>query len=875
MRPASTLRSQIGREIFRLFGTYVIGVTALIVLLAIYGIHYHQKEAFKHYKTLVMTRLSYEISATLRQAKDLTESTAVWTGLTDSGGRGTYWLPLLLKANENPLRQYDLLDYRGRAFIHSTSGLLTGDLQSLQQTVQDGQMHFETLHIGRTDELVVSLPITAHLTDGLAGILVARLDLGQLLQSLDLPQDMAIGFGMKPADFEPTDFSWQKEQFRYTWSEAGRELSFEVQLQQSSLPALVFVLMGLAVSMVCAGALLRGLKRWTRDFSKRTTQRLEALVQLANNTLQGLDVQTPSDLAGDEVSQVSSTLHGILQRQRQITQQLQVFSRVFETAAEGILITNTQGMVVDVNAALMQMTGYTKLELRDRPAGQLYHHSQAPQASTVPDIASSVRERGSWRGETFFLNKHREPIPVLLSVSTLRDAQGKHLGHVSVLTDIRPMRQAEQRLKDLLNLDPLTGLPNYRAFLEFMHTRMQGGRFALLFIDMDHFKHINDTFGHDQGDEVIRQIAQHLQAHLPAGHFLCRRSGDEFMAVVDVDNSDQAFQKSLQAVFKETVFSANHQDAVQVSVTFSAGAALFPDHSEKLQELLIYADTALLQAKESGRNRIEWLNASLLAATSRKSLVEAKLAVAIQAQKILPWYQPEVDLETGQIIGFEALARWHDEALGMVAPGEFIPLAEQSGAIDPLTQSMFAQVVRDSQLIRARFPGAVMALNSSPQLLSGRRLFAMLSGLALELDNGLEGFVLEITETDFAMSPQELAIQLQAIMGMGVRVAIDDFGKSYSSLSRLASMPIQKLKMDMSFVAGLEREDNLKIVSAILALAQSLGLQVTAEGVENRFQRDTLLRLGYRQAQGFGYARPMPLHDILALPPVLPGTWAS
>lgn len=198
-------------------------------------------------------------------------------------------------------------------------------------------------------------------------------------------------------------------------------------------------------------------------------------------------------------------------------------------------------------------------------------------------------------------------------------------------------------------------------------------------------------------------------------------------------------------------------------------------------------------------------------------------------------------------------------------------LAEQSGAIAPLTQNLFAQVIQDSRVIRTRFPGATIALNSSPQLLSGKRLLTMLTHLASQLENGLSGFVLEITETDFALSPQELASQLQAIMGLGVRIAIDDFGKSYSSLSRLTSMPIQKLKIDMAFTAGLEREENIKIISGILALAQSLRLEVTAEGVENRFQQDTLIQLGCKQAQGYLFSKPLSLQELIALPdPLIP-----
>jgi predicted signal transduction protein with EAL and GGDEF domain len=322
----------------------------------------------------------------------------------------------------------------------------------------------------------------------------------------------------------------------------------------------------------------------------------------------------------------------------------------------------------------------------------------------------------------------------------------------------------------------------------------------------------------------------------------------------------------LKLIFKPAVFSIQHGGTVQMTATFSAGAALFPEHSQSVNELLIYADTALLSAKQSGRNQIKWLNTKMMTDTTRKTKVERKLAAAIRDDRIFPHYQAEVNLQSGKIIGFEALARWHDEELGVVSPAEFIPLAEQSGAIDPLTERLFAQVIQDSHAIRAHFPNAKIALNSSPQLLAGKRLLNILSHLASELDNGLEGFVLEITETDFAMSAQELAIQLQSIMGLGVRIAIDDFGKSYSSLSRLSSMPLQKLKIDMSFVAGIEREENVKIISGILALAQSLGLEATAEGVENQFQLDALIKLGCLRAQGYFFSKPLKLQDLLALP---------
>jgi diguanylate cyclase (GGDEF)-like protein/PAS domain S-box-containing protein len=861
-----SIKAQISHDVFRLFGAYALGVTSLCMLLALYGIFFYQQEEFKHYKALIATRLSSEISNSFRQANDLALSTEVWTGLTDSEGRGSYLLPLLEKSNQSKIYKFELLDYLGRFFIQSGSSasLLPDVPDNIQKTIEDNQLHLDLITIEQSEYLSVSVPVKASFTDSTIGIVWLQLDLSKVIATLNFPADLMINYSLTPFVDSASNLSKHSEVFKFEWDDAGKNHTIHIQLQHSYFSAFLFVMTGLAVSLVSGGLLFLGLKRWTRIFSENTTRRLDDLVQLASDTVEGRGDDSLIDNTGDELAQVSNALHSMLQKQRLAAQKQAIFSRVFETAAEAILITNKQGLVVDVNAALTDMTGYTKDELINQPAGRLY--IQDEKGVDFPIIAESVRKHGGWRGETYFLSKQHTQLPVLLSVSTLLDADGMSQGHVSVFADIRAIREAEKKLQDLLHEDQLTGLPNYRGFLKYIQEKVNGSQFAMLFIDLDNFKNINDTFGHDQGDEVIRQIAQHLNATLPAGNFLCRRSGDEFIAVLDIDEPIAAFQAKLKLMFKPAVFSVNHMGKVQITATFSAGAALYPDHTQSIHELLIYADTALLSAKESGRNQIQWLNAQMMAASMRKTKVDSKLAVAIREGRIFPHYQPEVDLLTGKIIGFEALARWHDEELGMVSPAEFIPLAEQSGAIDPLTEHLFTQVVQDSQAIRAHFPNASIALNSSPQLLSGTRLLTMLSRLASELENGLDGFVLEITETDFALSPQELASQLQAIMGLGVRIAIDDFGKSYSSLFRLASMPIQKLKIDMSFTAGMEREENIKIISGILALAQSLHLEVTAEGVETRFQQDILISLGCQQAQGYFFSKPLKLQDLLALP---------
>lgn len=860
------LKAQISREVFRLFRTYVGVSSALIVILALYGIHFYQQEEFKHYKALISTKLESDIKTAFFQATDLTQSPQVWTALTDSAGRESFYLPELERANQTPNYKFTLLDYRGREFLrHDHHDVELMDVLGIvRQTLNDNQPHYEVLQVGTSSQLLVSLPIIPNFTDSMVGMVLMFFDMDKALASLKLPRDMQITYMSEAFNDKNFHFFQQGEDLQLAWRVEDADYNINIQLVQNQAPALLLIMSGLLVSLACGMFFFWRLKKWTHAFSVRTTSRLDKLVVLASDTLLGRNAQVAIDDMGDEISEVSSTLRDILQKQKAATDKLSIFSRVFETAAEAILVTNNKGLILDLNRALLEMTGYTKDDLIGQPAGRLYLNELSK--NNVSVIAKSVQKDGGWRGETYFLTRQQQPIPVLLSVSVLRDAQGMKQGYVSVFSDITPIRQAEQQLKQLLMEDQLTKLPNYRGFLTYMDQRIHGEHFALLFMDLDHFKSINDTYGHDQGDEAIRYIAQHLKAMLPEGTFLCRRSGDEFIAVIPVREAITTFKEKLTVLFRPHRLNLNNATSTHFTATFSAGGAFFPDDSTTLSELLIFADTALLSAKESGRNQIKWLDLPLMNATFRKIKIDQKLTWAISQGKIHPHYQPEVDVQTGKITAFEALARWHDEELGHVSPSEFIVLAEQSGAIADLTQSLFTQVVADSHAIQTRFPGAGIALNSSPQLMAGQWLLNLLTTLASKRTNALQGFVLEITESDMSMSPEEIAGQLKAIMDLGLKIAIDDFGKSYSSLSRLASMPIQKLKIDMSFTAGLAHEENIKIVAGILALAHSLDMDVTAEGVENELQRDTLLALGCKQVQGYLYAKPLPLEDVLALP---------
>lgn len=445
------------------------------------------------------------------------------------------------------------------------------------------------------------------------------------------------------------------------------------------------------------------------------------------------------------------------------------------------------------------------------------------------------------------------------------------------MTDAAGTERMQALLRQYTHRDALTGLPNHLAFTEFVEHRLAADsglprprRFALLYIDLDDLRHINDTWGHEQGDQVIAQFATHLQRTLPRPHFLCRRSGDEFIAVLDIDEDGDRLRARLAAALPSMVHEVRLGEDSRAHVSMSMGAAVYPQHAGNLRDLLVLADTALLFAKEAGRARVTWLDADIAARIQRRRALHLRLLEAVHERRIVPHYQPEIDMRDGRITGFEALARWHDPELGDVPPAEFIAVAEEKGLIDRVTEVLLEKLLADLPAIRARFADARVAFNAPPQLLADHRLAALLAARLGEAASRPCGLVLELTESELAQGTEGATAQLAAIIDMGVQIAIDDFGKAYSSLSRLSRLPVHKLKIDGSFVQALDQEGNAKVVAAIMALAGALALDVTAEGVEQPFQRERLLGMGCHKAQGFLFARPMPLAQVLTLPARLP-----
>lgn len=874
MSPIS-LREQISRRLLSILGTYVVGFTALIFLLTLSSVVFFHHSQLRQYKALIETKLSAELSAIVRESDSVGNSSVVWTGLTDSVGREAYLAPLLAKMNRNPHHQIDLLDYRGRDFILSPTSAQRPRLPPalIESTITQAlpQVHLHASEQGHL--LLFSLPVIAPFSDSPLGILLSSINLSTELSELNLPKALGLRYSLTA----PTPNTSEMRSVLQTFSTIPiqfdqREVGLYVEITMPIWQQMLVALSAVALTLASGAWLYRRLGRWAETFAKDLTARLDALVRVTSKL--ATEGQAPDfhDDAGDEITAVFNAVQAIVLRQRAIGQKLLVSSRVFETAAEAILITDGQGHIADVNAALLRMTGYPREELIGEPAGLLYRLQESTQEGV--NIGEAVRQRGEWRGETFFLTREQHPIPVILAVSALFDEQGHNLGHVAIFSDISAIKQAEDQLRELSYQDPLTGLPNYREFSELMtrQLRQEGTatqRFALLFIDLDHLKLINDSYGHEQGDQVILQIAQNLSRFLPQPHFLCRRSGDEFIAILYMNESVQGMQQRLQDSMQSVTHRIELPGGVLTQASFSVGAVVYPDHAQRLNELLVLADSALQFSKDAGRARVTWLNNDIIQRLTRRHRIEARLAEALRERLIQPHYQPEVQLRDGQVCGFEALARWNDPELGTVSPAEFVPIAENMGLIDLLTEVMLCQIVDDLVPLRAHFPQARVAFNVSAKQLSDRRIFRLLNDCFAVKHSSFEGLVMEVTETELVRGLEDANLQLDLLIGLGIEIAIDDFGKGYSSLARLGQLPIRKLKIDSSFVWSVQDPNTVKIIQAVLALARALRMEVTVEGVETAFQREVLLGLGCNKAQGFLFARPMALPDILALPPAL------
>ncbi len=559
----------------------------------------------------------------------------------------------------------------------------------------------------------------------------------------------------------------------------------------------------------------------------------------------------------------------ILARKRN-ERQLRLAAHVFDYSGEAILITDRDNCIIEANPAFTRLTGYSAEEVRGQDP-RILSSGRNPRA-LYAEMWRAIKDRGFWQGELWDRHKNGATEPRLVTISTVCNPHGEIDYHISTFSDIREQKATEERIRRIAYHDSLTGLPNrlhLSAALEQALNQAQrsGTEVALLFIDMDRFKLINDTLGHQVGDELLVEVAQRLKACVRESDIVARQGGDEFVVAITGLSEDLA----ATAVVGKILASLGQPYLIGQRVLHSSpsiGISIYPVDGTDATTLMKHADAAMYHAKDLGRNQVQYFKAELNAQAQRRLELETDLRGALASQQFELHYQPKWCTKSQRISGVEALLRWHHPRLGLVPPLSFIPLAEETGLIDSIGQWVLEQAC--GQLAAWRDAGIVglsMSTNLSAHQLRSAQLLpsvrALLERFALQEDE----IEFEITESVAMTNPAQAIELLRALRALGVRLAIDDFGTGYSSLAYLKHLPIQCLKVDKGFVRDIETDSNdAAICAATIALAHQLGLEVVAEGVETQAQSDFLTKLHHcDQLQGYLIGRPMPAATLTPL----------
>ena len=545
----------------------------------------------------------------------------------------------------------------------------------------------------------------------------------------------------------------------------------------------------------------------------------------------------------------------------------------YQHSGEAVFITDNQNRIISVNPAFTYLTGYTQEEVLGRDPKLLSSGRFTPEEYAA--LWRSVNETDFWEGEIWDRRKDGTIYPKWLVISVVRDTNGALVNYVASFNDISDRREAADRLAHLAYHDPLTHLPNRLAYESQLDLALKtclrdGTQIAIMLIDLDRFKTVNDTLGHHVGDGLLKSVALRLRESVRASDIVARLGGDEFVVVLpDIEN---ALTAASVAGKVQRNLAGSHQVGDHVLfATPSIGISVFPSDGRDGDTLLRNADTAMYHAKSEGRNNYQFYAGRMNEAAVERLQMENDLRQAIADispthSQFTLHFQPQVHLESGRIIGMEVLARWQHPTLGMIPPTRFIPIAEETGLIQPLGDWVFWETCRILRDMKAQgITGLRVAVNISAQQLRNENLPLVVRGALTCYDLLPEDLELEITESTAMQNPEITLSILNQLSGMGIVLAIDDFGTGYSSLAYLKHLPIQRLKLDRSFVKDIESDHNdAAICSATVALGHNLGLEMVAEGVETIEQRDFLAKLGCDVLQGFLYSKPLPLEEVMS-----------
>jgi len=546
--------------------------------------------------------------------------------------------------------------------------------------------------------------------------------------------------------------------------------------------------------------------------------------------------------------------------------ELKLAASVFSESVEAIVITDRNGTILRVNPAFSRITGFDSEEVigkNPRLLSSKQHYKGFYEA-----LWQTLLKEGVWQGEIYDRRKNGELFPAWQTISTVRDKAGEIIQFISIFSDISEKKSSEERIYHLAHYDTITGLPNRIYFqdqldLALAHGHRQNSTLALLFLDLDNFKVINDAFGHPAGDTLIKQVAHRLSEIVREDDIVARLGGDEFTILLSETHSSQDAALVAEKVLNSLAIPFKHEN-MDVVVSASIGISTFPTDGENTLTLLKNADSAMYQAKQKGRNNFQFFTAEMNTLVKERLRLEADMRKALELGEFILHYQPQLSLESGEIIGCEALVRWLHPSRGLISPYTFIPVAEESGLIVPLgAWIMRTALTQLQQWQQAGLPDITMSVNLSAQQFGRHNLMQAVQRILSETGVDPKYLELELTESMLMTNVNTTVETLHALRDMGVTLSIDDFGTGYSSMAYLKRFPIDKLKIDQSFVRDLEVDsEDAAIVTATIALGHSLNLTMIAEGVETEQQLDFLRAKGCEQIQGYYFSRPVLAEDF-------------
>ncbi|MDQ0706760.1 diguanylate cyclase (GGDEF)-like protein/PAS domain S-box-containing protein [Pseudomonas sp. W3I7] len=558
--------------------------------------------------------------------------------------------------------------------------------------------------------------------------------------------------------------------------------------------------------------------------------------------------------------------HRLQQPLKENHERLQQAAAVFDCTREGVLVTDAQGLIVHVNRAFMEITGYSREDVMgERPS---LFKSGRHSSNFYQQVFQTLERTGEWSGEIWNRRKSGEIYPQWQTIRVIHNDQGQVSHYVAVFSDISAIKDSEHELAHLAHHDPLTDLPNRLLFTDRAEQALASAQVhkrgcALLLMDLDHFKIINDSLGHNVGDQLLKAVGERLKGLFGPGVTLARLGGDEFAVLAEscpqVVQAAALAQRMLDAMKEPFVFDGN-----QLFISASIGISLFPSDALSAEQLLRNADSALFKAKSAGREGYALYTEELTAHAQHRVEIASELRRALDQQELRVYYQPVHDLQDRRLVGVEALVRWQHPERGLVPPGEFIPIAERTGLIADIDAWVMDQACRQmGQWLADGAPLSFIAVNVSSRLFARRELYEQVAQVLHTTGLDPAYLELEVTESAVMEDPEVALEQLHRLRELGLRLAIDDFGTGYSSLLRLKRLPVQKLKIDQGFVAGLPwDEDDAAIVRVVIALAKSMGMQVHAEGIEQVEQARFLLEQECDLGQGYWFGRPVPAQEM-------------